>query len=1129
MKRSASVCLAALLPALLTAQMPAPGPAAPPAAPVVAPAPPPPPPSAARPVVAVPADDPIPAAEPAAPARERTVYIPYEKLWKVFEQQQRGVFLPQAEFERLWKAAQSNVDAIARAEPPVPALIKEAAGQVRVGAEVAEATATLRIELLKPGWHEVALGLGDVGVLKATAGGQPARLRHDATGGYRLLVERPVGQPAGVEVQVQFARTYEKTPGLNRLGFTPPLCAVSRWEFIIPEAGVQARVQPNLATAQAAAPTGAETRVSAVVGAAGLVTLEWTPRAEGAVGLEALAAVQGRQEIVVDEGVTRIRAVLAYTISRAKLQRLELEVPADVKVVGVQDQNVREWRVAPAGGFQRVQVDLFEPASATQNLTVELEKLGDDPQPAFTPVRALGVSRQQGSLAVRTGARLRAEVTARDGLIQVAPAEWPAEWRGQAWPFAFQYIRPDARLQLRVEAIQPRVSVFTGIRLNLKPDLLQQDARLLYRIEKAGLYRLAVRLPADFEVVKVEGFAAAGLTAAAVENHFVEQQRLTVNLSAQALGDVGLRVLLQRRLAEPALLEPPGRSAALAVALVAADPAGLEAQRGFLELQADGALKTYVADLRGLQAGPPPAEPEWGRLLDGRLPPSGHLWSGAAGGLTIQAERKAPYVSVGQLLLAEVEAGRVSYTATLRADIRYSGVRQILLDVPAALAGSLRLAPEAISYRLRPAAGAELTAPAPATNQVRLAVEGLGELIGNHVVPLRWTAALPDLPPGSSTDLDLPQVQPARVDHAWGQIVLKKAEAIELVPADAPAGLRPIDAERDLMAGQKVPGAAQAYEFRGPWSLRVRATRFDLAEVKATSIERGLVRQVATRGGLASVQALYQLRSARQRLALRLPAGVEFDAQPARLNGSPVTLERGGAGEFFVPLLGRNPDELFLLELRYTVPAAGLQVVVPAFPEEPALQKVYLSLYLPDELRFLGARGPWTEDNIWVLSEFDLTKRGRRTADDLLDWVSGGLPVDRAALGNFAVDGRHLLFYALRPAAGDAGALAVRAVSYLGWQIAVVVVVVLAGLLLFRAPLARVLRVGAVAIVLWTVAMMFWPDVACAFLSNATAGALVVAGTPWAVRQLLGLRLRSSASPPPTPPAPAAGEGGHEG
>jgi len=57
---------------------------------------------------------------------------------------------------------------------------------------------------------------------------------------------------------------------------------------------------------------------------------------------------------------------------------------------------------------------------------------------------------------------------------------------------------------------------------------------------------------------------------------------------------------------------------------------------------------------------------------------------------------------------------------------------------------------------------------------------------------------------------------------------------------------------------------ARAFEFHEDWSLTVTATRYEMEEVKRTSIDRAVVRMVVTRSNETSVQALYRMRSARQ-------------------------------------------------------------------------------------------------------------------------------------------------------------------------------------------------------------------------------------------------------------------------
>ena len=63
-------------------------------------------------------------------------------------------------------------------------------------------------------------------------------------------------------------------------------------------------------------------------------------------------------------------------------------------------------------------------------------------------------------------------------------------------------------------------------------------------------------------------------------------------------------------------------------------------------------------------------------------------------------------------------------------------------------------------------------------------------------------------------------------------------------------------------------------EFHGDCQLQLTATRYQLEVLKHTSVERALLRMVITRSNRISVQALYRMRSNRQRLEIQLPAQV---------------------------------------------------------------------------------------------------------------------------------------------------------------------------------------------------------------------------------------------------------------
>jgi len=1087
-------------------------------------------PPAIKPQTPAPAAAPAPAPAPAAPAekpaatepvviKEESIYIPYTKLREVFEKEGRGVFLPYEKFQALWQAAREKTAPTPEGKPPVDALISEVDNKATVSKDVITVAAVMKIEILKEGWNEVPLRLNDVALTKATIDDQPARIVADAAQGYKLLVEKKGKAPQQVTLALGFAKAYTKAPGQNSVSFESPPAPVSKWEVTIPESGVKVNISPLLAATEVPPAAGAadKTVIQAFVGAAPTVRVEWTPKAEGAKGLEALATVQVQQQTSVEEGVTRTRAQLAYEISRAELARLEVEVPADVKVVNVFDPNVREWSVAPADQAQKVTIQLFEPAKAAQNLAVELEKFSTDQAlDVKVPIlKALGVGRQQGVVVVQVASGLRAEATEHTGLMQLDAGDLPQALAKGKWDFSYRYAALPFNLVLHVEKVQPRVLAESLVEAHLATESLTVDLLTVYTVERAGVFRLELDVPEGFDVRTVRGLAAAGAEAAQVDSHHLEganKTRLLVNLSRKALGKVALAVQLHKALHEPDLLTPTGKAADIPLAIPRVAPATVERETGRLVVYAPESLRVNPGKTAGLR---PISYQEAIQNMRStqkggtERPVLSFAYTQEPASTALAAERRKPYLTARQLLVARIDSGVVKYEATLFYEVLYSGVKSLRVDVPQDLAGELRVEPTTLRHEAIPAADKP---QGLADGYVAWRLSGDTEFIGQVQVRLLWEKKIEKLDVGKSVDLAIPRLIPRDIDRAWGQIVLAKAETIDVQEStgkDKVAGLRPIDPQHDLMTGAAVPGAARAFEFHDDWALTVVATMYKLEEVKHTSIERAVVRIVVTRGDQLSVQALYRMRSARQRLLMKLPANVEFDIEPLRLNGKAVSLERGEAqkNEFFVPLVGQSADAPFLLELRYTLKGAGLSLECPAFPEEPAIQKVYLSAWLPREWDYLGSVGPWTPELHWVL--WDVGWRPMPNQDDasLIRWVREGVP-GGGAEQSFQTDGRPYLFSTLRPEAPPAGGLRLVAMDSLYFAVLVCGTILVVGIaLVFTRAGVRLLGVGAF-VVLVVLLGVFAPTFAMQMATGVTAAAAVVVLVLWALWWLLVTRPR---------------------
>lgn len=1037
--------------------------------------------------------------------RESSIYIPYEKLRAVFEQEGRGVFLPYGKFMELWRAAREGAAPPPETKPPVDHLVTEMSAEATVSKDVVTVRATVRIEVLAEGWTRVPLRLADAAITKATLGDAPARIVFEPGQGYELLVKREGEAPREMALALEFAKAYEKAPGQNRVSFQTPLAPVSRWDVRVPESGVKIQIRPLLAATEVPPEAGETgTHVLAFVGAAPQVGIEWTPKAEGARGLEALATANVRQQVWIEEGVVRTRAALTWEISRAELGRLQVEVPADQKVVNVYDPNVREWSVETVGDVQTLTVELFEPAQGTQGLLVELQTFGEAGTVAAPVLKAVGVGRQLGVVVVDVAEGWRAEAETRENLLQLDADALPADLAHRRWDFRYRYATVPYTLVLHVEKIRPRILATTLVEAHLAPEDLTLETLAVFDVQRAGVFQLAMRVPDGYEVRSVRGQKVSGAAAAEIDNHRVEDGRLRINLSRKALGQVAVAVQLHRPLREPDLLAPTGQAASVPILLPRVDPETIERESGRAVVYAPAGLRVNPAKAEGVR---PISHGEAVSGLrstakGGENAVLGYAYTDDPVELVVSAERRKPQITVAQLLVARIDSGVVKSEATLFYEILYSGVKTVRIDVPAALAEDLRVTTSGIRHMV------DEDAEDVDEGYVAWELAGETELFGTRAIRLAWEQKIETLDVGGSVLLDVPRLIPREVDRAWGQIVLVKAESIDVAPTDVREGLRPIDPQHDLMPGVRVKGGARALEFRGPWRLRIQATRYEPKDVKATAIERGLVRIVLTAGDTTSVQAVYRMKSARQRLALRLPEGADFDMQPLRIDGRPVTLEQGGQGRYFVPLVGVDPDQPFLLELRYLVREGGTTLVPPAFPEEPAVQKVDLSVYVPREWAYLGSTGPWNPVLTWHRRGFTVWPEGSTSGEARLGWVAEGRGVDRQALANFATDGRHLLFSTLRPSEGEEGALVLHTMDGRLLKGLVLAVIVIVGLVLAPArPATRALAIGA-SIVAAVLIAVFLPTFMRAIVSNAAVGAVVVVLVVWVLWYLLVTRPR---------------------
>jgi hypothetical protein len=949
----------------------------------------------------------------------------------------------------------------------------------------------VQIELVRAGWHRIPLRLEDCAILAARIDDQPARVVADPPNGYVLLYELPAGQsPKTISLQLQYAKAIEKTPGRNRVSLRAPQAPINQWIVHLRQSHVSVTIEPLLAATEVAGPEAqGETVVRAFVGAAEEVRIEWNPRSEGAAGLEALATAEVQQELFLDEGSVRARVRLSYHVRRAELAQLRVLVPADYKVLGVFDTNVRQWEASPAERGQIVTVHLFEPARKQQNVVLDLERFASgmsDSTVTAPSVEALGVGQQQGTLAVHIADTLRTSIERREGLVQVDARDLPAAFANASWQYAFRYATVPYELVLSVEKIMPRVEIHQYAYAYFRPTEVNLDLLAVLDVDRAGLFQIQLDAPQGWQMRSVRGVSGDGIESVAVDSYHNDpmvDNRLTIQLARKAQGRVGLWIEWVKPLEEPDLLAPTGKSVTLPLEMPKVTAAGLEQFRGRLLILGSESLRLTPGTSTGLQTIPlreaafPIANLRRGDSFAAMPELLAFGYGLPEARLAIDAQRRKPQVHVKQLVSVQVEPGVAHYEVRFFYDVRFSPVKTLRIDVPAAIASRVRN----LSAGIRD----ETITPADlAPDRVAWQFSGDAEFFGPITLVLTWDETLPALEVGKSLTLDVPWLQPQGAERSWGQILVSRSETMDIHPEFLSDGMREIDPRQDLMQEAKTANVARAFEFQDGYQFRLTATRYEPVEVARTSVEAALIRAIVTRSGQLDVQALFRVRTAQQRLAVRFPPGVtsqeSFGAEPVRINGRPVVLEQGTGGQYHIPVVGISTDTPFVLELRYSVPGSVSNIGLPEFPDESAISRVYLSVYVPEDRTLVAVRGPWTDEQPLVAGNaIYLAQEGAWYDHDIFRKEIGKdvqLPVD--PLERFPVQGNRYLFSTLRPPAGSSGDLRLVTIDSRVFYGALVTVAAVAGLLFLARPLREKLAVIACVWFAGAASAVFLPTLA---------------------------------------------------
>lgn len=942
---------------------------------------------------------------------ERSIYLPFEDLEKVFEKEGRGVYLPYREFLDLWN--QLNIQRKEEdTKPPVDGVIASADFKAALegGEDKALAIqATLKVESFKEkGWAVIPLAKAGLNIAEAQTG--EATLNLAADGSYQLIVPRKGSH----EIKLKLYARLNTAGSRQSATLNLPRAGVSKFEAVLPEQGWDFEIQPAAAYSTEALPDGT-TRFAFFFGESDRFDVAWQKQGEETKLTPLLFADMGLLSRVIP-GAVQTTATVNYRVLRSGVDSFDLLIPAGQEVLGVSGQNIKEWDVQPPAGEvkeQRLTVRLHAAARQEYLLTVNLEQPLDAlPMEFPVPVvRADKVVRQRGSVFVSRHDELDLEAVTVQGLTQQALAPAGNE-AGAETPFGgYRYLAVPFELTLAVKKAEPQVEVESWTRYIVETDSARYVARFDYQIKRAGVFGVRIRLPQGFENAECEG--------ALVEDFSEEEadgaRHLNVKFSSRAVGRVQLELRARRTRVQAAEDET----------LPAFAPQEVARHEARLAVQVHTSLDANTRDtgaMRQMDAGElPEAKPQEAVPNQQVAPPPAGIpgegpvtlafrYRGEAAPAVLAFKLKEPQINAEVFTWVSVKDQSVRYQWTVAYQVQYAGVDTFIFSLPSAIASDLRVEGDLVKEVRKPYVfppNAPGTAPSAGEGREFWAVMlrdkrmGAYELkltlerpLGGSVAASPEAAGAADAPPAvedaRAFELDLPEIQLAQVFQENGQVSVVKDDNLEIL-SDSSTNLQAIDPKELDARLANLGGAIRAYKYRRhPLKLQLKVSRNEFLAVPSVVITYAALKCVVAPDRAVTTEAVYWVKNnTSQFISLRLPAEWRI-VSDVLVDGTPQQpMRRESESDVLIrlPTGDKHRQTAFPVRFVYEAPSpepgrkpgwAGTFHIPAVRVADADILQSQVQLYLPQDFVYRGF------DSAMRLP---VTERGWGRFRRLFDWI----------------------------------------------------------------------------------------------------------------------------------------------
>jgi len=315
------------------------------------------------------------------------------------------------------------------------------------------------------------------------------------------------------------------------------------------------------------------------------VNLSWST-VESAKVTPANYLVEQQDIFSVTKGSLRIDAFFDYTVLQGETDIFEISLAPDLNIISVASRNLRKWDTRDDKGVKILRIETQTPVNSAFSLHLSLEKILEAIPMVFAApeIIPLGCEREKGYIAVQGKKDLRLEPVSLENVSQIDLQDLPAGEKsiaGEPLSLAFKYLKRPFQLNLKVDNVLPKVFAEINSVARISKDAIRMDTVINYTIRDAGVFALKLKLDEGLRIINVDGLN--------INNWYLKENILTIDLRSKAEGAYQLVVLSEKSVKSAESIELPGFQAIDA-----------EREQGYIGLVAFTGLKVDVISFDGI-------------------------------------------------------------------------------------------------------------------------------------------------------------------------------------------------------------------------------------------------------------------------------------------------------------------------------------------------------------------------------------------------------------------------------------------------------------------------------------------------------------------------------------------------